>query len=619
MSYVLPWSSLLFPIFDLIRRLYENRTGDLLLTRQTLCQLSQEGISFDKRTNNLILIRSLITRRVYITTRVICYIFYKDIMSNIDVEILELAGDEQSNDSPEQETPKITGKRKKSPSESEGESSDHEVQAQEEKRKSKRMNEDKPILPQEEEDDAMSYDSDLMGDEDDRERLLEMTEVEREKILSERAERRQQKYDLNLVTRWADSGPKKEGDSTRRSTRAKDGTKKSTKYSELKRAREEKGQKKAQSSANNNNDNTSNHKLDLSDLAGRLSMRESSPQPDRILHREFRQPKFTGDELKFEDLKSIQITRRQIEKWMFDPFFEKTVIGCFVRLHIGMKENGTQIYRVRKHHRNYKVENTLTNKSMLLRHGKDQKVWTMDIISNASFEQSEYDRWVSTMKFYGRPFPSKNDVEKRREAIQEAYNYNLTEEDVASIVAQKNQLRGSQTNLVAEKHQLLTRSQIAQSENKFAEVAEIAAKIEEIDSYLNEQAKLADKNLYKWAQLNEKNRRKNLEDSRAAEARAKAEKAAKLKLKRRVEELGHDTSTETVGESSTASTINQPSKSPFRPIAPPMTNPIHITEEVYRNLKVRIVVKQDKDYEKIQPQYLQEMKYKYEITARNFK
>ncbi|CAG8506958.1 900_t:CDS:10 [Ambispora leptoticha] len=505
-------------------------------------------------------------------------------MSNIDVEILELAGDEQSNDSPEQqETTKITGKRKKNASESEGESSDHEVQAQEEKRKVKRMNEDKPSLPQEEEDDAMSYDSDLMGDEDDRERLLEMTEVEREKILSERAERRQQKYDLNLVTRWADSGPKKEGDSTRRSTRAKDGTKKSTKYSELKRAREEKGAKKAQSS-----------------------------------------PKFTGDELKFEDLKSIQITRRQIEKWMFVPIFEKTVIGCFVRLHIGMKENGTQIYRVceimdvRKHHRSYKVENTLTNKSMLLRHGKDEKVWTMDIISNAPFEQSEYDRWVSTMKFYIRPFPSKNDVEKRREAIQEAYNYNLTEEDVAAIVAQKNQLRGSQTNLVAEKHQLLTRSQIAQSENNFAEAAEIAAKIEEIDSYLNEQAKLADKNLYKWAQLNEKNRRKNLEDSRAAEARAKAEKAAKLKLKRRVEESGHDMNKETEGESSTVS-INQSSKAPFCPIAPPMTNPIHITEEIYRNLKIRIVVKQDKDYEKIRPQYLQEMKYKYEVAARNFK
>ncbi|KAG9291042.1 hypothetical protein G9A89_012914 [Geosiphon pyriformis] len=464
-------------------------------------------------------------------------------MSFLEDEILALAGDIPRNLSPEPFPPVSTAKRKHTESESEEITSDQDLPKQDQNRiiAEERYDIAEPIGDEGEEfDDNASYASDLMGDEDDRERLHLMTEVERERILSERAER---VFDLNLVTKRVDVGPK-DGDLTRRSTRTKDVTKKDSKYYELKRAREEKGQKRAQSAIKI---------TDISDLGERLSMLETTS-----ISREYRE-KITGDELQFEDLRSIQITRRLIEKWMFSPFFKETVVGCFVRLYIGTKDKPIyrvcEIISVEKHHRNYKVENTLTNKSLRLKHGKAEKIWPMDIVSNSAFQQSEYDRWVSTMKHDNQRFPSKSDVEIRKKALSDAHEHVLTEQEVATIISQKKELKGQQITLVAEKQELVTKKFQAQSEGNLAEVEELAARIADIDSILNEQVRTSDERLHKWAQLNEKNRRKNLEDSREAEARAKEAK----KRQKVAEESGKASGSESPGRKLKDSLVYQPS------------------------------------------------------------
>ena len=55
-------------------------------------------------------------------------------------------------------------------------------------------------------------------------------------------------------------------------------------------------------------------------------------------------------EISYEDLKgavtSVQLLRNQLEDWIDKPFFDDTVVGCFVRVNIGTAREGESSYRL---------------------------------------------------------------------------------------------------------------------------------------------------------------------------------------------------------------------------------------------------------------------------------
>lgn len=67
--------------------------------------------------------------------------------------------------------------------------------------------------------------------------------------------------------------------------------------------------------------------------------------------------------------------------------------GAYVRLSLGPGRDGQPAYRVAeirevvKYHRIYKVNNSSTNKALLLKHGKAEKVFLMDVVSNSNFSE----------------------------------------------------------------------------------------------------------------------------------------------------------------------------------------------------------------------------------------
>jgi len=95
------------------------------------------------------------------------------------------------------------------------------------------------------------------------------------------------------------------------------------------------------------------------------------------------------------------------------------------------------------------------------------------------------------------------------------------------MVKAKQALRGSYKNLAAEKADLLHRKAVAEAEKNEEDVRKIQKRIEEIDRTTTEQAQSADARLDMWAQLNERNRQKNLQETRMAEER---ERVMKRKL-----------------------------------------------------------------------------------------
>lgn len=97
--------------------------------------------------------------------------------------------------------------------------------------------------------------------------------------------------------------------------------------------------------------------------------------------------------INIDELNSARVTRTQLENWVYAPFFKDVVIGCFVRLMIGMDEQKQQKYRVAQivevtdYHRTYKLGTQTTRKALRLKHGKAEKVFLMDVVSNGNFTQ----------------------------------------------------------------------------------------------------------------------------------------------------------------------------------------------------------------------------------------
>eukprot|EP00967_Tisochrysis_lutea_P006933 scaffold8288_cov30-Tisochrysis_lutea.AAC.3 len=48
---------------------------------------------------------------------------------------------------------------------------------------------------------------------------------------------------------------------------------------------------------------------------------------------------------KVEELERIRLTRQKLEKWLLEPFFDRVVPGCYVRIGIG-DQGGRPLYRV---------------------------------------------------------------------------------------------------------------------------------------------------------------------------------------------------------------------------------------------------------------------------------
>jgi len=232
----------------------------------------------------------------------------------------------------------------------------------------------------------------------------------------------------------------------------------------------------------------------------------------------------TQEDVTLQELRTIQVSRHMLVNWMFAPFLADAVVGCYVRLHIGDRED-KQVYRlceiegVDTTENKYYVDKTITNKVLKLRHADAVKCWPMDIVSNQYVDQSEFERWLITMKYYNLELPSKEHIARKQEDLNKAKEYILTEKDVENIVQQKKALRGEKKELTIEKSNLTTLKYFAELRGDMGEARELDTRIQEISEEL--EAKFAERDPTDdvWARINARNKKQNKEDARVAEQR----------------------------------------------------------------------------------------------------
>lgn len=90
-----------------------------------------------------------------------------------------------------------------------------------------------------------------------------------------------------------------------------------------------------------------------------------------------------------DDLNKLRISRYKLEKFINLPIFEKTVIGCFVRINIGNNSSSQKlVYRVAEiiavveTPKIYAFGTGRTNKGIKLKHGNQERVFRLEFVSN---------------------------------------------------------------------------------------------------------------------------------------------------------------------------------------------------------------------------------------------
>ncbi|KAF9269503.1 plus-3-domain-containing protein [Marasmius fiardii PR-910] len=431
-------------------------------------------------------------------------------MSDFDDELLELveAGSEKEK------------KRKRTKSKSSGSSS---------KRRKASVSDDGS--ESEEEEDPYPLEGKFI-DEADMNRLMQMSEVEREEILSQRAEEMQRIQDKKALQQMI-KDQRADGESVSKAAKrqhtARGATKEKTrKLDELKakrKAKDEKNKNRTSSPKRDRSSSPMDMDMETSDEEEEEGMISKAEQEEESYRRKDSEPEIPAT---ISDLEACRASRTRIAKHCMSPWFDKYVAGAWVRYLIGNAEKGP-VYRICQIARlcedttkPYKIDQTLFDRNAELLLGKSKKVFPLDKISNSPFSDKEFDWLLKHYQTEKITFPTKSAVAAKATQMDQLVSQPMTETDIAAMLFKKGQLNASRTSgalTTFERARLIQERTLAQRRQDYKEVGEIDAKLAEFDAQHGTpgiKSQKEDKGDV-LAMLSEKNRKANAEHIRRAE------------------------------------------------------------------------------------------------------
>ncbi|KAL6105204.1 RNA polymerase-associated protein RTF1 homolog [Pungitius pungitius] len=399
------------------------------------------------------------------------------------------------------------------------------------------------------------YDDDLMGDAEDRARLEQMTEKEREQELFNRIEKREvlkRRFEIKKKLKTAKKKEKEEKkkkqeeeqekrklsqvqdtqvvmshNKERRSKRDEKLDKKSQAMEELKAEREKKKNKTAEllakrqplktSEVYSDDEEEEEEDDDKSSVKSDRSSRSSSYDDD---DKEETPPKSQPVSLP-DELNRVRLSRHKLERWCHMPFFAKTVTGCFVRIGIG-NSSSKPVYRVAEivdvveTAKVYQLGTTRTNKGLQLRHGGDTRVFRLEFVSNQEFMENEFMKWKEAMIVAGMQVPTLDEITKKEQSIKEALNYKFNDKDIEDIVKEKDRFRKAPPNYAMKKTQLLKDKAMAEETGDSDKVKGIQVELNELEERAEALDRQRTKSISAISYINQRNRSWNIVESEKA-------------------------------------------------------------------------------------------------------
>ncbi|GBE89807.1 RNA polymerase-associated protein [Sparassis crispa] len=389
-------------------------------------------------------------------------------------------------------------------------------------------------------------------DDADRQRLMQMSEIEREELLAQRQEEMQRiqdkrNLDQMLKAQSGHGGEESVSKAAKRHHAVRGATKeKSKKLDELKAKRRAKDEKKRTRNSPKRDRSSSPVDMEMSDEEeeeeGMISKYEELEEKERKMYDKHK----SEDEVAtIFDLEKCRLSRDMLAKQCMNPWFEEYVKGAYVRYLIGQK-NGQPVYRVCEiasvsstNTKTYKINDTLVNEELELKHGSSIRRFPMDKVSNGPFTQKEFDRLTSTLELDKLKMPSKQQLEKKSAQMKKLADQRMTESDITAMLARKSQLNAANTNksrfsgvsMTIERSRLMQERTLAFRRQDYDQVSIIDMKLAELDASAPHRPESHSQHIDDvLTRVNERNRKANMEAVRKAEQQEAERKRRERKL-----------------------------------------------------------------------------------------
>jgi len=387
-------------------------------------------------------------------------------------------------------------------------------------------------------------------DSGDRARLLEMPEIERESVLAQRLEEMQRlqegmNLDRMLGAQTEIGDAEHVSHAAKRKHAVRGATKEKTKrLDELKakrKAKEERTRNLKDKPPSPMRRQSSESEPELSDVTDEEGEINKEEEAERKYQETFGSPK-TEHKPTREDLEKLRLSRHQIAKHYYAPWFEEWIVGAWVRYLVPSNNiTRTSVYRAceiiglaPEPVKPYKVNDVAVNRMVELKHGNSVRMFPMDKISDSPFTQKEFERLVAVFEDEKVIPPNRRAVEKKCEQLQKLPERPLTEADITTMITRKNALNPTNSVLALAfntKVQLTQKRNLALKRKDYKEAGELDKELEALvasQPSLNDRAKESTADL--MSKVNARNRQANLEGVRKAEAEAAARKRQERKL-----------------------------------------------------------------------------------------
>ncbi|KAK7679284.1 hypothetical protein QCA50_017671 [Cerrena zonata] len=309
-------------------------------------------------------------------------------------------------------------------------------------------------------------------DEEDRENLLDMDEIEREQVLFERSQEMEKYNERKYLLQRAKQQQQQSNQTNKKATRSSNRSKATT------------GAKSS--------------KLDkLSELRKQREQRTTGRRRDEDFEDE-----------EDEDLEEEEEEEEDEEDEDEGYGEDEVVWGSGSR-----NKTKTRSYERATFEDIRKIKN------------KNQtKEFPINIFSDGEIEREEFDRYVFELLKTNEELPYKEEVEEISQRLNNLMNRSLNDHDINEMIERKQKLQGNIQGFdaVFQKAKLMDQLKISKQQRQTGDVKKIINKLKEIDEILINQTKQHNnsKSLNTMSKVNERNRKLNQENIRKAEIKS---------------------------------------------------------------------------------------------------
>lgn len=389
-------------------------------------------------------------------------------------------------------------------------------------------------------------------DEDDRDELLELDEMEREQILFERTQEmekynerkylaqrmKQQKQTEKLKQRQLEGKKTRSSNRTKTTTSAK--SSKLDKLSELRKQREQKTSRSRRRDEDFSGDEDEDEEEEEEDEG--IEEDEDEDEENDYEDGEVvwgsgkSKSKFktkSYEIAKYEDIIKIKIGRSILHKYCFYSDFNDTIVDTYGKINLGVdKKTKRPIYRMvqiidikNRPNKPYNLPGFKTDIYLLVSQNKNQqKEFPISIFSDSPISPEEFERYKFELSKTNEEFPYVDDVNEKYEQLQHLINRGVSDKDVNEIIERKKKLKGNiqAYDAVFEKAKILDKLTIAQQQNNAELVNKLNEELRNLEDVLINQTQqnAFSKSLSTMSKVNERNRKLNQENIRKAELKS---------------------------------------------------------------------------------------------------